>query len=198
MFELDLTSYLLHLLKNSFFKVNLKEKENNHDQLIIEKTKEAIKFTFEKIFETLDSEWKQKEFFREHCNYVEPKECSVIVKNNKFQENSLNKQNKERTKKLVIGHYVPMKPKLEILLSLPENREKDVYKDQLLKSKKIYSEITDGKYVKTLIENKMRENEKKKSTNEKEILMFVFYYDDIEVVNAIGASRKKHKIGNFI
>jgi hypothetical protein len=27
--------------------------------------------------------------------------------------------------------------------------------------------------------------------------MLAFYYDDIEIVNPIGNSRKKHKLGNF-
>ena len=68
--------------------------------------------------------------------------------NSKAHQNPSSKKNEEKTKKVIIGHYIPMKEKLEILLSLPENREKDVYKDQMLKCKKICSEITDGKYKK--------------------------------------------------
>ena len=90
-----------------------------------------------------------------------------------------------------------MKPKLEILLSLPETTQIDIYKHQLLRAKNILCEISDGKYVKKLIEEKKKENDAKNSTNEKIILLIVMYYDDVEVSNPIGASRKKHKIGIF-
>lgn len=32
---------------------------------------------------------------------------------------------------------------------------------------------------------------------QKDILCFMIYYDDLEVVNAIGNSTKKHKLGTF-
>ena len=65
----------------------------------------------------------------------------------------------------------------------------------MLEAKKIYSNVTDGTYVKKLIEEKKKSNLAELSINEKIILNFALYYDDIEVVNAIGNSKKKHKLG---
>lgn len=62
--------------------------------------------------------------------------------------------------------------------------------------KNIKSNIADGEYIKKLVGEKEDSNKANKSSNEKTILLFSFYYDDIEVVNAIGASRTKHKLGN--
>ena len=66
-----------------------------------------------------------------------------------------------------------------------------------MEKKKIFSNISDGTYVRKLIEDKKIKNNLSNSTNEKVILNIAMYYDDIEVVNAIGNSRKKHKLGIF-
>ena len=85
---------------------------------------------------------------------------------------------------------VPFKEKLEILLSSSEVNSFDNQNNRkLLLSKSIKSNVADGSYIKT------RANID--SNKEKEIIMLAFYYDDIEIVNPIGNSRKKHKLGNF-
>ena len=47
------------------------------------------------------------------------------------------------------------------------------------------------------MKNKEDSNGSKNSNNESIILLFALYYDDIEVVNAIGSSRTKHKLGKL-
>ena len=86
---------------------------------IIQRTKNILEFTFAKIFETLDSEWKEKEFFKEHGNYVKPVESSTTISNPSFLKNSSGHSEitKDKTKKIIVGHFIPMKEKLEILLS---------------------------------------------------------------------------------
>jgi hypothetical protein len=96
-----------------------------------------------------------------------------------------------------LGYYVPFKKKLEILLALPENNTLNNYNNAILKSKNIKSEICDGEFIKKLIKDKEESNKAKNLCVEKIILLFSFYYDDIEVVNAIGSSRTKHKLGNY-
>ena len=91
---------------------------------------------------------------------------------------------------------MPFKRKLEILLSIPENNTLNKHNNTILKLKNIKSEICDGEFIKKLVKEKEDSNKAKNSGNEKTILLFSFYYDDIEVVNAIGSSRTKHKLGN--
>ena len=165
-------SYIVH------FKDDLKLQKNNLDNKTIEETSTAIKNTFNNLFEGLSTEHKQTNFYKEHGNFVEPIGIKVDGKK--------------------LGFFVPFKEKLQTILAIPElnvyNRQPS---NQLLSSKNIYSEITQGEYVKNLIENKKSKNKYENSLNEEEILTFAMYYDDIEVVNAIGNSRKKHKLGYY-
>ena len=96
----------------------------------------------------------------------------------------------------LLGYAVPFKNKLENLLSSPElNNLASVNDNNLLISRNIYSSVTHGRFIKEKIEEKKKQNAL--SNKEKDILMIALYYDDIEVVNAIGSSRKKHKLGNL-
>ncbi len=92
---------------------------------------------------------------------------------------------------------MPFKTKLEILLSIPENNTLNNHNNKVLNLKNIKSEISDGEYIKKLVKNKEDSNGSKNSNNESIILLFALYYDDIEVVNAIGSSRTKHKLGKL-
>jgi hypothetical protein len=105
------------------------------------------------------------------------------------------KVKKDNDKERKLGLYVPFKNKLETILSLQETVVFDKENNIILENKKIYSNITDGSYVKKLIADKKLSNSFLNNKNEKTILNFAMYYDDIEVVNAIGVSRKKHKLG---
>lgn len=80
-------------------------------------------------------------------------------------------------------------------MSLPETSVIDNENNEVLRNKNIYSNVSDGTYVKKIIDDKKEKNNLSGSLNEKVILLFAMYYDDIEVVNAIGNSRKKHKLG---
>ena len=110
---------------------------------------------------------------QDHGKLVEPQEIKI--------------ENKK------LGYIVPFKKKLEVLLSLPENKILNKH-NEILKCKKINSEICEGEYIQKQIKQKQEINSNKPNI-QKDILLFAFYYDDIEVVNAIGASRKKHKLG---
>lgn len=82
-------------------------------------------------------------------------------------------------------------------MSIPENKTLNNHNNSILKLKNIKSGICDGDYIKKLVADKEESNKNKTNSNQDIILLFAFYYDDIEVVNAIGSSRTKHKLGNF-
>ena len=62
-------------------------------------------------------------------------------------------------------------------------------------SKGIKFNIQHGEYIERKIEEL---KERCNLEDQKELLGFVLYYDDLEVVNAIGNQRKKHKLGTFL
>jgi hypothetical protein len=133
-----------------------------------------IEDCFNRVFNGLSSQHKQNNFFKEHGNFVEPKSLKIEEKK--------------------LGFYVPFKDKLQNILSIPET--KILNNNNKLYARNIYSEISDGEYIKKLVNEKKEMNKQCGSKNESDILLLAMYYDDIEVVNAIGNSRKKHKLGN--
>jgi hypothetical protein len=168
--------FILFFLKDNL----IKEKQNylNSNEIkLLNETSNEIKSKICHTFNSLATEHKLKNFLLDHGKLTEPIKKTVDNK--------------------IIGYYVPFKKKLEILLSIPENNSLDNHNNTILKSKNIKSNISDGEYIKKLVKEKEDSNNTNNSTNEKTILLFSFYYDDIEVVNAIGASRTKHKLGNL-
>ncbi len=164
-----------------FKKENLNEEKIDVKEIkVIEETVQTIKNTFNSLFEGLSTEHRQTNFFTEHGNFINPIEVKI---------------NKGTSKENKLGFYVPFKPKLETILSLPETSVIDNENNEVLRNKNIYSNVSDGTYVKKIIDDKKEKNNLSGSLNEKVILLFAMYYDDIEVVNAIGNSRKKHKLG---
>lgn len=84
----------------------------------------------------------------------------------------------------LIGYNISFKKKLENMLSIP-----------LAINPLTKNTITEqnGEYIKKTM-NELNAKSMRLN-NENEIISVVLYYDDIEVVNPIGNSRKKHKLG---
>ncbi len=124
-------------------------------------------------------------FYKDHGDFVEPEE--ILDDSGKFK----------------IGYIVPFKNKLTNLLSIPESKFIDVANNSLsiLASRNIKSNLNDGNYIKEVIRDQFEK--RCKLTLDSNIktadktLYFGLYYDDIEVVNPIGSSTKKHKLGKF-
>ena len=93
----------------------------------------------------------------------------------------------------MLGYVLPIKPKLTRLLSLPEDNFRETDRDSFLKANKIQCSLSDGLYIKDLMTKiaSRRGND----NFEKDVLYFMMYYDDLEIVNAIGSSTGKHKLG---
>lgn len=95
---------------------------------------------------------------------------------------------------------MPFEAKLRNLLSIPENETFDLDREDLniLQSKNIKSNMSDGSYIKEAFrihtERRPVYDEDGIAVNER-TLYFAIYYDDVEVVNPIGSSTKKHKLG---
>jgi hypothetical protein len=120
-------------------------------------------------FETLSTEHRQRAFYREKNQTIEP----VEIKNDSD----------------TLGYIIPFKEKLEKFLQMPEN--KDMLNSETSLPRNDYSsDIGDGEYIKKLKNQNVQLH--------KPYLLFGLYYDDIEVVNAIGASRKSHKLGKYV
>lgn len=150
----------------SIFQDDLKNK-NKSDQLDFIKIIKDISNIFELAFNSLSTEHKQMNFYKESVHFIEPK---PII------NSSSNK----------IGYYVPFKAKLESLLSFYD----------LNSSHEHIPDVMNGNRIRELIKNKLNVIKSNKNLESKP-LMIALYYDDIEVVNAIGNSRKKHKLGVF-
>ena len=132
------------------------------------------KLKFEKVFNNLSSEHKQLKFFKENKHFVEPQPAKNS-KNNK------------------IGYFVPFKNKLESLLSLSGELDSLEIKNNIYKT-----DVNNGFLLNEIItkKKKMISESLEKNLNSTP-LMIALYYDDIEIVNPIGNSRKKHKLGVF-
>ena len=87
-----------------------------------------------RAFETLSTKHKQTNFFKDNGDFVEP----VTIKD----------QDSEK----IIGCIVPFKPKLTILLYLPELEVFSCDHMDILKAKNIKCLLSDGTYIKGLIE----------------------------------------------
>ena len=134
-------------------------------------------------FDKLSTQHKQSEFFKDHSEFVEPIE--ILDESRSFR----------------IGYVVPFEAKLKNLLSIPEADFFDEDQDDLniLISKNIKSNLSDGAYIKEAIRvHKLNRQEENNSiTVSERTLYFALYYDDVEVVNPIGSSTKKHKLGKI-
>ena len=89
-------------------------------------------------FETLSTKHKQNNFFKDHGDFEEPVEI----------KDDVNKQ--------IIGFVIPFKPKLVSLMSLPEAEHKPSDHMEILRVKNIKCLLSDGTYIKQLIEKVLK------------------------------------------
>jgi hypothetical protein len=99
-----------------------------------------------------------------------------------------------------IGYIVPFKEKLKNLLSIPEATQNQYHHESIAKN--INTELNDGEFVRNAIQfhksqRPLYETYEPSISNSDNTLCFALYYDDVEVVNPIGSSTKKHKIGDL-
>ncbi|RNA23839.1 hypothetical protein BpHYR1_039962 [Brachionus plicatilis] len=131
---------------------------------------------FQTNLNSLSTDYKLLKFLKENTNYIEPE--PIIT-----------------SEKELIGYQIPFKKKLINLLEMPENlnlldkNKKNFIEKQKL-NQKIFGDFEDGYYIEKKINFFLN------NTNHFPILIGL-YYDDIEIVNPIGNSRKKHKLGMF-
>ena len=118
--------------------------------------------------------YKQKKAYKTHLNVVEPVKVELGSTISSNVENELNNQ-------YHFGYYVPMQQSLQNWLNVVSV---DSLNFQLKTTDGIKNDIFDGENIKQKIR---REN----------TLALALYLDDVEVVNPIGAHKKKHKLSNF-
>jgi len=156
-------------------------KRNVGEATILTDTRSFLNNAFEK----LSTEHRQTIFYKDHGDFVEPEE--ILDDSGAFR----------------IGYIVPFKNKLRNLLSIPETEFIGESNESLsiLASRNIKSNLNDGSYIKEAvrvhIQNRLTETAESEIKTAEKTLYFGVYYDDIEIVNPIGSSTKKHKLGNF-
>ena len=137
-------------------------------------------------FDSLSTQHKQDCFFKDQGEFVEPVEVIDAEVGTKF------------------GCIIPFEEKLKNLLSIPETEQLDFDRTHLdiLRSMNIKSNLNDGVFIQDAIkkqmENRVHPQTSQGVTVQESTLYFALYYDDIEIVNAIGSSRTKHKLGEFV
>ena len=94
--------------------------------------------------------------------------------------------NDELLEKSSFGYYIPFERTLTKLLdNLLQNIDLQKFNVDSETNSSLKSDIFNGKYVKTIL----------KATNlNSNYLSFLIYCDEMEVTNAIGSSRTKHKM----
>ena len=147
-----------------------------------------MKLFVNNAFDNLSTQHRQENFFKDHGEFVQPIEITNEGTN--------------------IGCIIPFESKLKALLSVPEafgaiNSEVEREQNNILRARGIKSNLTDGIYIKDAIEKQkerrilQRQQQESAHSESEATLYFALYYDDIEIVNAIGSARKKHKLGEF-
>ena len=124
--------------------------------------------------------------FRDQGEFVKPVEVINEVDGTKF------------------GCIIPFEEKLKNLLSIPETEQLDIDRSHLniLRTRNIKSNLNDGLFIqdaiKKQLENRVHTQTSQTLSVQESTLYFALYYDDIEIVNAIGSSRTKHKLGKLV
>ena len=124
------------------------------------------------LTERLSGFYKQKKIYKTLLNVVEPVKVEI------GKTLTIHRSEEELNEKSHFSYYIPMKESVNNLLSI-------VPYQSLSSSMKVTgdlkNDIFDGEEIKNLTKNENR-------------LAFAFYVDDVEVVNPIGAHKKKHKL----
>ena len=125
---------------------------------------------FLRAFSQLKSDWLRKQYYKRELHFVEPV-CYILGRDD---------EHKERT-----TQYIPVISSLKTLL-----RKDDVLSFVMNPTKThegILKDFCDGEFCKDNI----------LFSNNRISLKLYLFFDEFEVVNPIGAHRKKHKIGGF-
>ena len=125
------------------------------------------------LFHKFDSTYKRKKYYEDELGFIKPEEVLLKTSCNAPNDNS-----EEMIIKSNFGYYIPFDKCLEnTLKNLPP--EIDLQKNN---HKNFKNDIFDGSYVQNL---------NKTSTDRLAILL---YTDELELTNAVGSSRTKHKL----
>jgi len=127
------------------------------------------------MFAGLESHYKQEKFFKNHFGYVRP--CSHRMGSVTCSASGGKVVTKHR-----YGYFVPLKDQLHALLSMPEVQQSF----ECVHTTDYIYDFCDADYLR---------RHPLQSTSL--TLNLCLYTDDFEVVNAIGAHKKKHKITAF-
>ncbi len=147
------------------------------NEVVIETVISRTETKLTTVLEKFDTEHKQNKFFIEEMKIIMPKK---IIMGQTFEPD---KHSFKLSKKDHVGYYVPFRESLKNLLEHPSLQSKLEFKKQNLLKK----DIVDGFKIK---------NNEIYQQNEKPYIIAI-YYDEIEVVNAIGCHRTKHKLGRL-
>jgi len=128
-------------------------------------------------FQGLETEWKQSKYFREVFGMIEPVAVPmgqrVVIKHGAGDVTSVP----------VYGYFVPFLDNLKQLLQLPELRSV-VLSDQVTAGSVLH-DFKDGEFC------------RQHPIFSRRSIKILGYFDDVEVVNPIGAHTKKHKLSLF-
>ena len=145
----------------------------------VNKFTEFLKTNSNLMFKQFESSYKRQKFYEKELGFIKPEE--VLLKTTSTIDN-----NDELIEKSSFGYYIPFEKTLTKLLdNLPQNIDLQKFNIDSKTNSSLNSDIFDGKYVKKIL----------KATNlNSNYLSFLIYCDEMELTNAIGSSRTKHKL----
>jgi len=124
-----------------------------------------------------DSEWLRKKFYRENFGLIEPVEVVMA-------ERLVAKHGHVFKRVSAVGYIVPFLTAVKQLVEMPEVQKLLIENEHFVDGS--MKDINDGLYCKG------------HPLFSRPCLRIMGYYDDIEVVNPIGVSTKKHKLSVFL
>jgi hypothetical protein len=133
------------------------------------------------LFTKFETTYKRKTFYEQELGYIKPEE--VLLKTACSYD-----ENNKLIEKSSFGYYIPFETSLaKHLENIPKNIDLNKFNQLEQTDNLLKSDFFDGQYVKKVISTSRRHY----MTN---FLSFLIYNDDVELTNAIGASRTKHKL----
>ncbi len=153
--------------------------DSESQTITINKLTEFLKTNSNLMFKQFESSYKRQKFYEKESGFIKPEE--VVLKTTCTIDS-----NDELKEKSSFGYYIPFERTLTKLLdNLPQNIDLQKFNVDSETNSSLKSDIFNGKYVKTIL----------KATNlNSYYLSFLIYCDEMEVTNAIGSSRTKHKM----
>jgi hypothetical protein len=152
---------------------------NESETQMINKFTEFLKTNSNLMLTQFESPYKRQNFYEKELGFIKPEE--VLLKTTVTIDD-----NDELIEKSSFGYYIPFEKTLTKLLhNLPQNIDLQNFNVNSKTNSSLNSDIFDGKYVKNIL------NATNLNSN---YLSFIIYCDEMEVTNAIGSSRTKHKL----